>query len=65
MTFWIKLDEIYDCVFEIFSSTKIISSPFTEKICSVHFQMQLCTHVVISGSRESYSGQCLLVKFQM
>ena len=65
MTFWIKLDEIYNCVFEIFSSTKIISSQFTEKTYSVHFQMQVCTHVVISASHENYFGQCLPLKFQM
>ena len=65
MTFWIKLDEIYDCMFEIFSSTKIISSQFTEKICSVYFQRQVCTYVVISGSHENYFGQYLLVRYQM
>ena len=31
----------------------------------VYFEMQVCTHLVISSSHENYLGQCLPVKFQM
>ena len=63
MTFSIKLDENYDCVFKIMSSTKITSSEFIENICYFHFQMQVCKHVVMCGSNENYSGQCFPIKF--
>ena len=63
MTFSIKLDENYNCVFKIMSSTKITSSEFIENICYFHFQMQVCTHVVMCGSNENYSGQCFSIKF--
>ena len=62
MTFLIKLDEYYDCVFKIMSSTKITSSEFIENICYFHFQMQVCTHVVMCGSNKNYFGQCFLKK---
>ena len=52
MTFSMKLDENYDCV-----CTKITSSEFMENMCYFHFQMQVCTHVVICGSDESYFEQ--------
>ena len=45
------------------SSTKITSSEFIENICYFHFQMQVCTHVVMCGSNENYFGQCFLIKF--
>ena len=63
MTFPIKLDENYDCVFKIMPSTKITSSEFLENMCNFHFQMQVCTHVVMCGSNENYFGQCFLIKF--
>ena len=63
MTFLIKLDEYYDCVFKIMSSTKITSSEFIENMCYFHFQMQVCTHVVMCGSNENYLGQSFLIKF--
>ena len=63
MTFPIKLDEYYDCVFKIMSSTKITSSEFMENMCYFHFQMQVCTHVVMCGSNENYFGQCFPIKF--
>ena len=50
-----KLDQNYDCVFKIMSSTKITSSKFM--MCYFHFQMQLCTCVVMYGSDENYFGQ--------
>ena len=58
-----KLDENYDCMFKIMSSTKITSSEFMENMCYFHFQMQVCTHVVMCGSDENYFGQCFLIKF--
>ena len=58
-----KLDDNYDCVFKKMSSTKITSSEFMENMCYFHFQMQVCTHVVMCGSDENYFGQCFLVKF--
>ena len=48
--------------FEVLKSFKVHSQ---KRTCSVHFQMQVCTHVLLSGSHENYFGQCLLVKFQM
>ena len=62
MTFSIKLDKNYDCVFKMLS-TKIISSEFIENMCYFHFQMQVCTHVVMCDSDENYFGQCFLTKF--
>ena len=58
-----KLGENYDCVFKIMSSTKITSNEFMEKMCYFHFQMQVCTRVVMCGSDENYFGQCFLIKF--
>ena len=63
MTFLMILDENYDCVFKIMSSTKITSSEFMENMCYFHFQMQVCTHVVMCGSDENYFGQCFPIKF--
>ena len=63
MTFLMKLDENYDCVLKIMLSTKITSSEFIENMCYFHFQMQVCTHVVMCGSNENYFGQCFLIKF--
>ena len=63
MAFSIKLDENFDCVFKIMSSTKITSSEFIENMCYFHFQMQVCTHVVMCGLNENYFGQCFLMKF--
>ena len=63
MTFLFKLDENYNCVFKIMSSTKITSSEFLENMCNFYFQMQVCTHVVMCGSNEHYFGQCFLIKF--
>ena len=57
MTFLMKSGENYDCVFKIMSSTKITSSEFIENMCYFHFQMQLCTYVVMCGSDENYFGQ--------
>ena len=62
-TFSLKLDQNYDCVFKIMSSTKITSSEFMENMCYFHFQMDLCTHVVMCGSDENYFGQCFPIKF--
>ena len=56
MTFSIKLDENCDCVFKIMLSTKITSSEFPENMCNFHFQMQVCTDVVVCGSNENYFG---------
>ena len=58
-----KLGENYDCVFKIMSSTKITSSEFMEKMFNFHFQMQVCTCVVMRGSDENYFGQCFPIKF--
>ena len=63
MTFSMKLDKNYDCVFKIMSSTKITSSEFMENVHYFHFQMQVCTHVVMCGSNENYFGQCFPIKF--
>ena len=63
MKFSMKLNENYDCVFKILLSTKITSSEFMENMCYFHFQMQVCTHVVICGSDENYFGQCFSIKF--
>ena len=63
MTFLIKLDENDNCVFKIMSSTKITSNEFIENMCYFHFQMQLCTHVVMCGSNENYFGLCFPIKF--
>ena len=63
MIFSIKLDENCDCVFKIMLSTKSTSSQFLENMCNFHFQMQLCTHVVMCGSNENYFGQCFPIKF--
>ena len=63
MTFLIKFDENYNCVFKIMSSTKITSSEFTENMCYFHFQMEVCTHGVMCGSNENYFGQCFSIKF--
>ena len=63
MTFSMKLDQNYDCVVKIMSSTKITSSEFMEKMCYFHFQMQVCTCVVMCGSDENYFGQCFPIKF--
>ena len=52
-----KLGENYEYVFKIMSSTKITSSEFMEKMSYFHFQMQLCTCVVMCGSDENYFGQ--------
>ena len=46
LTFSIKLDENYDCVFKTMSSTKITSSEIIENMGYFHFQIQVCTHVV-------------------
>ena len=45
------------------SSTKITSSEFLENKVNFHFQIQVCTHVVMCGSNENYFGQCFLIKF--
>ena len=58
-----KLDDNYDCVFKIMLSTKITSSEFMGNMCYFHFQMQVCTHVVMCGSDENYIGQCFSTKF--
>ena len=58
-----KLDQNYDCVFKIMSSTKITSSEFMENMCYFHFQINVCTHVVMCGSDENYFGQCFPIKF--
>ena len=63
MTFLFKLDENCDCVFKIMTSTKITSSEYLGNMCNFHFQMQVCTHVVMCGSNENYFGQCFLIKF--
>ena len=63
ITFLIKLDENYNCVFKLMSSTKITSSEFIENMCYFYFQMQVCTHVVMCGSNENYFGQCFPIKF--
>ena len=63
MTFVIKPDENYDCVFKIMLSTKITSNEFIEKLCYFHFQMQVCTHVVMYGSNEKHFGKCFPIKF--
>ena len=55
--FLMKLDQNYDYVFKIMSSTKITSSAFMENMCYFHFQIQLCTCVVMCGSDENYFGQ--------
>ena len=44
-------------------SNEVTSSEFIENMCYFHFQMQVCTHVVMCGSNENYFGQCLLIKF--
>ena len=44
-------------------STKITSSEFMEKMCYFHFQMQVCTCVVMCGSDENYFWQCFIIKF--
>ena len=51
-----NFDKNYDCVFKIMSSTKITSSEFIENMCYFHFQMQVCTHVVMFGSNETILG---------
>ena len=56
-TFLMKLGENYDCVFKIMSNTKITSSEFMENMSYFHFQMQVCTCVVMCGSDENYFGQ--------
>ena len=43
-------------------STKITSSEFMENMCYFHFQMQVCTCVVMCGSYENYFWQCFLIK---
>ena len=63
MTFSIKLDENYNCVFKIMLSNKTTWSEFIENMSYFHFQMQVCTHVVMCGSNENYFEQCLLIKF--
>ena len=63
MTSLIKLDKNYDYVFKIMLSTKITSSEFIESMCYFHFQMQVCTHVVMYGSNENHFGQCFPIKF--
>ena len=63
MTFSIKLDENYDCVFKIMLSTKITSSEFLENMCNFHFHLQVCTDVIMCGSNENYFGQCYPIKF--
>ena len=45
------------------SSTKITSSEFIENMCYFHFQMQVCTHVVMCGSNENHFGHCFPIKF--
>ena len=45
------------------SNTKIISSEFMEKMSYFHFQMQVCTCVLMCGSDENYFGQCFPIKF--
>ena len=62
ITFLMKLDQNYDCVFKIMLSAKITSSEYT-KTCYFHFQMDVCTHVVMCGSDENYFGQCFPIKF--
>ena len=42
-----KLDQNYDCVFKIMSSTKITSSEFLKNKCYFHFPIDVCTHVVM------------------
>ena len=51
-----KLDENYDCVFKIMSSTKITSSEFMKNMRYFHFQVQVCTHVVMCSSDETTLG---------
>ena len=63
MTFSVKLDQNYDCVFKIMSSTKITSSEFLKNKCYFHFPIDVCTHVVMCGSDENYFGQCFPIKF--
>ena len=63
MTFSFKLDENNDCVFKRMLSTKITSSELIENMCYFHFQMQVCTHVVMCGSNENHFGQCFPIKF--
>ena len=58
-----NFDKNYDCVFKIMSNTKISSSEFMENMCYFHFQMQVCTHVVMCDSNENYFGQCFPIKF--
>ena len=45
------------------SSTKITSSEYMENMCYFHFQMQVCTCVVMCGSDENYFWQCFIIKF--
>ena len=48
MTFWIKLDEIYDCMLEIFSSTKIILKSIHRKDMFCPFSnasMHTCSNI--------------------
>ena len=45
------------------SSTKITSSEFIENMCYFHFQMQVCTPIVMCGSNENHFGQCFPIKF--
>ena len=45
------------------SNTKITSSEFIENMCYFHFQMQVCTLIVMCGSNEIYFGQCFPIKF--
>ena len=45
------------------SSTKITSSEVMENMCYFHFQMQVCTCVVMCHSHKNYFGQCFPIKF--
>ena len=63
ITFLIKLDENYNCVFKLMSSTKITLSEFIENMCYFYFQMQVCTYVIMCDSNENYFGQCFWIKF--
>ena len=44
-------------------SNEVTSSEFIENMCYFHFQMQVCTHVVMCGSNENYFGQYFPITF--
>ena len=52
-----KLNKNYDCVFKTLSSMILKSLQVSSwKMCYFHFQMQVCTNVVMCGSNENYFG---------